>query len=248
MTEASLELLLIMSYCLYSSSDSLMERGSHLRWEAFSSSSCRFIAGEESVLLLDSQIYHQVYSHMQLTQVSQFLLCLPYSCLRSSTFLVQKYLEMAYDSKGVLRLSRIISRFPGPAEHDQLDLKAPLTSSSPPGVHVALVPLPSMKRLASGPRPAGSYEIEDELEGEDSIDDSEAPLLPPSTLNERLWLSLPDGEQRKLELPRISTLAVFHKASSSAVGVPRSFYAFLRRWPSVPRVVVSKDLIPRRSM
>jgi KUP system potassium uptake protein len=45
-------------------------------------------------------------------------------------------------------------------------------------------------------------------------------------------------EQNKIPLPRMSTMAVFHKLSSGK-GVPHTFYGFLRRWPALPQVVVS---------
>jgi len=45
------------------------------------------------------------------------------------------------------------------------------------------------------------------------------------------------GGQEKVPLPRMSTMAVFHKLSSGK-GVPHTFYGFLKQWPALPRVVV----------
>ncbi|CUA70967.1 High affinity potassium transporter [Schwanniomyces occidentalis] [Rhizoctonia solani] len=55
--------------------------------------------------------------------------------------------------------------------------------------------------------------------------------------NEKLGLYLlSDSKERRL-LPRVETTAVFHKLSAGK-GVPHAFYAFLRQWPALPRVVI----------
>ncbi|CAE6535257.1 unnamed protein product [Rhizoctonia solani] len=55
--------------------------------------------------------------------------------------------------------------------------------------------------------------------------------------NEKLGLYLLlDSKERRL-LPRVETAAVFHKLSAGK-GVPHAFYAFLRQWPALPRVVI----------
>ncbi|CAE6459525.1 hypothetical protein ACGC1H_004059 [Rhizoctonia solani] len=55
--------------------------------------------------------------------------------------------------------------------------------------------------------------------------------------NEKLGLYLlSDSKERRL-LPRVETAAVFHKLSAGK-GVPHAFYAFLRQWPALPRVVI----------
>ena len=50
----------------------------------------------------------------------------------------------------------------------------------------------------------------------------------------KLYLSV--GERKTL-LPRMSTMAIFHKLSSGK-GVPHTFSGFLEQWPALPRVVV----------
>jgi KUP system potassium uptake protein len=57
-------------------------------------------------------------------------------------------------------------------------------------------------------------------------------------LTEVVQLFLDVGGQEKVPLPRMSTMAVFHKLSSGK-GVPHTFYGFLKQWPALPRVVVS---------
>jgi KUP system potassium uptake protein len=47
-----------------------------------------------------------------------------------------------------------------------------------------------------------------------------------------------DGGAEKINLPRVSTMAVFHKLAAGK-GIPHTFYAFLKQWPALPRVVVS---------
>ena len=44
-------------------------------------------------------------------------------------------------------------------------------------------------------------------------------------------------EEQKRELVRISACAIFYKFSRGP-GVPHTFVAFIRQWPSLPRVVV----------
>lgn len=50
----------------------------------------------------------------------------------------------------------------------------------------------------------------------------------------KLYLSVGD---RKTLLPRMSTMAIFHKLSSGK-GVPHTFSGFLEQWPALPRVVI----------
>jgi KUP system potassium uptake protein len=47
-----------------------------------------------------------------------------------------------------------------------------------------------------------------------------------------------DGGGEKIHLPRVSTMAVFHKIATGK-GIPHTFYGFLKQWPTLPRVVVS---------
>jgi KUP system potassium uptake protein len=56
----------------------------------------------------------------------------------------------------------------------------------------------------------------------------------------------PVGGDKGKELPRIDSCAVFHKITSGR-GVPHTFIGFIRRWPSLPRVVIflSVCLVPR---
>ena len=44
--------------------------------------------------------------------------------------------------------------------------------------------------------------------------------------------------EEKYILPRINSCAFFHK-STPGPGVPHGFVAFIRQWPSLPRLVVS---------
>ena len=57
-------------------------------------------------------------------------------------------------------------------------------------------------------------------------------------ITETIQLLLDAGGQEKIPLPRMSTMAIFHKLSSGK-GVPHTFYGFLKQWPALPRVVVS---------
>ena len=51
---------------------------------------------------------------------------------------------------------------------------------------------------------------------------------------------LPSREYSKLlQLARLPTCAVFHRTTSGK-GVPHSFSAFIRQWPALPRVIVSR--------
>ena len=49
-------------------------------------------------------------------------------------------------------------------------------------------------------------------------------------------------KEEKMALARLPTCAIFHKLSSGK-GAPHTFYGFLRQWPSVPRIVVSRCLL-----
>ncbi|CAE6432002.1 unnamed protein product [Rhizoctonia solani] len=55
--------------------------------------------------------------------------------------------------------------------------------------------------------------------------------------NEKLGLYLLSDSKERRPLPRVETAAVFHKLSAGK-GVPHAFYAFLRQWPALPRVVI----------
>lgn len=55
-------------------------------------------------------------------------------------------------------------------------------------------------------------------------------------IEQDIQLFLDTGDARIL-LPRMSTMAVFHKLSSGK-GVPHTFYGFLKQWPALPRVVI----------
>jgi KUP system potassium uptake protein len=57
-----------------------------------------------------------------------------------------------------------------------------------------------------------------------------------SQVEETVQLFLDSGDE-KVPLPRMSTMAIFHKLSSGK-GVPHTFYGFLKQWPALPRVVV----------
>jgi KUP system potassium uptake protein len=56
--------------------------------------------------------------------------------------------------------------------------------------------------------------------------------------NETIQLVLDTGGREKIPLPRMSTMAIFHKLSYGK-GVPHTFYGFLKQWPALPQVVVS---------
>ena len=55
-------------------------------------------------------------------------------------------------------------------------------------------------------------------------------------IEQTIQLYLDTGDEKVL-LPRMSTMAIFHKLSSGK-GVPHTFYGFLKQWPALPRVVV----------
>ncbi|KAG8720565.1 hypothetical protein FRC08_018842 [Ceratobasidium sp. 394] len=55
--------------------------------------------------------------------------------------------------------------------------------------------------------------------------------------DEKLGLYLLSDTKERRPLPRVETTAVFHKLSAGK-GVPHAFYAFLRQWPALPRVVI----------
>ncbi|KAJ1300716.1 hypothetical protein OPQ81_002360 [Rhizoctonia solani] len=67
--------------------------------------------------------------------------------------------------------------------------------------------------------------VDDQLVAEDEVEDEKLGLY-----------LLSDSKERRL-LPRVETAAVFHKLSAGR-GVPHAFYAFLRQWPALPRVVI----------
>ena len=57
-------------------------------------------------------------------------------------------------------------------------------------------------------------------------------------LSERTLFLVPENpNEKKRQLSRLNTCAVFHKLTSGR-GVPHTFYGFLRQWPALPRVVV----------
>jgi KUP system potassium uptake protein len=68
-----------------------------------------------------------------------------------------------------------------------------------------------------------------------------APPDEPQDVKQTVQLFLDTEEQDKIPLPRMSTMAIFHKLSSGK-GVPHTFYGFLRCWPALPQVVVSSFL------
>ncbi|KAF8750061.1 potassium transporter [Rhizoctonia solani] len=68
-----------------------------------------------------------------------------------------------------------------------------------------------------------------------SADDQ--PAMEDDLENEKLGLYLLTDRQDRRLLPRVETAAVFHKLSAGK-GVPHAFYAFLRQWPALPRVVI----------
>ncbi|KAG8750690.1 hypothetical protein FRC12_012763 [Ceratobasidium sp. 428] len=55
--------------------------------------------------------------------------------------------------------------------------------------------------------------------------------------DEKMGLYLLNDTKERRPLPRVETAAVFHKLSAGK-GVPHAFYAFLRQWPALPRVVI----------
>lgn len=59
---------------------------------------------------------------------------------------------------------------------------------------------------------------------------------------DKLYMRGEDDAHPRLPLPRLPTCAVFHKLTGGK-GVPHTFYAFLRQWPALPRVVVSLPCI-----
>ncbi|KAG9102566.1 hypothetical protein FRC06_001760 [Ceratobasidium sp. 370] len=86
------------------------------------------------------------------------------------------------------------------------------------------------------PAPVLSYEatqsknqeitfVDDQLATQEELED------------EKLGLYLLSDTKERRPLPRVETTAVFHKLSAGK-GVPHAFYAFLRQWPALPRVVI----------
>ncbi|CAE6360553.1 unnamed protein product [Rhizoctonia solani] len=67
------------------------------------------------------------------------------------------------------------------------------------------------------------------------VDEQAAMEDEPENEERGLYL-LADSKEKRL-LPRVETTAVFHKLSAGR-GVPHAFYAFLRQWPALPRVVI----------
>lgn len=73
---------------------------------------------------------------------------------------------------------------------------------------------------------------------EDDTDEIEEQKLSNMLNHETLYLIPEDDAHPRLPLPRLPTCAVFHKLTAGR-GVPHTFYGLLRKWPSLPRVVVS---------
>lgn len=87
---------------------------------------------------------------------------------------------------------------------------------------LSLDPSSSSEKRSTRP-PSAANEVEDDLELETELVEKMS-----------LYLQMDD---KKIELPRIPTCAVFHKMSSGK-GVPHTFSGFIKQWPALPRVVV----------
>lgn len=125
-----------------------------------------------------------------------------------------RHSEYLFDAKNHSKLSHIITRSSAvdkKQEDSKFDFANEQDRSTSTGVRI-LVDGHNREENATG------------------TDEDDTPAIP----DETLWLSVPEGQ---LELPRISTMAIFHKTSDGR-GVPHAFYSFLRRWPALPRVVV----------
>ncbi|QRV99501.1 high affinity potassium transporter [Ceratobasidium sp. AG-Ba] len=89
-------------------------------------------------------------------------------------------------------------------------------------------PVPNMATIPVHPSQSINQEItftDDQLATEEDLE------------NEKLGLFLLSDNKERRPLPRVETAAVFHKLSAGK-GVPHAFYAFLRQWPALPRVVI----------
>ncbi|KAL7409758.1 potassium transporter [Mrakia frigida] len=129
--------------------------------------------------------------------------------------------EDKFDDFNKSKLSRIIFRSANLADLRSADEKR-VTFEEPVAKPITSETVLNQLELvpSSSTAHAGREEEEDEL---------------PAQPDERLWLAIPEGH---LELARIPTFAIFHKTSSTGRGVPAVFQTFLRRWPSLPRVVI----------
>lgn len=146
-----------------------------------------------------------------------------------------RHQESLFDAANHSKLSHIITRSPDgtpplPSKTDTDDNKFELepihSRSGPSGVKVLLGDHPQSRiPKTGGPSPTS--------------DDEEPDFVP----DESLFLTLPapnstsSAAPTHLPLPRISTMALFHKTSSGR-GVPHAFSQFLLRWPALPRIVI----------
>jgi KUP system potassium uptake protein len=88
---------------------------------------------------------------------------------------------------------------------------------------------------AGSPQPTNKT-IEFDIDTSNPEDSNATGMKEPQT-EKRLQFFLDSGAQR-INLPRVSTMAVFHKLATGK-GIPHTFYGFLKQWPALPRVVVS---------
>jgi KUP system potassium uptake protein len=91
--------------------------------------------------------------------------------------------------------------------------------------------------LTQRPLASRTVGFEEEDTGVDKVSEATPVVTEDQELTETVQLFLDVGGQEKVPLPRMSTMAVFHKLSSGK-GVPHTFYGFLKQWPALPRVVV----------
>lgn len=91
--------------------------------------------------------------------------------------------------------------------------------------------------LTQRPLASRAVGFEEEDTGVDKASEATPVVTEDQELTETVQLFLDVGGQEKVPLPRMSTMAVFHKLSSGK-GVPHTFYGFLKQWPALPRVVV----------
>jgi KUP system potassium uptake protein len=96
----------------------------------------------------------------------------------------------------------------------------------------------SSTALTQRPQASRAVGFEEEDTGVNKESEATPVVTEDQELTETVQLFLDVGGQEKIPLPRMSTMAVFHKLSSGK-GVPHTFYGFLKQWPALPRVVVS---------
>jgi KUP system potassium uptake protein len=103
----------------------------------------------------------------------------------------------------------------------------------------------SSEALKQRPLSSRAVGFEEEDNTVSQVVDTAPPANEDQDLVENVQLFLDVGAQEKVVLPRMSTIAIFHKLSSGK-GVPHTFYGFLKQWPALPRVVVRSLFRSRR--